>query len=82
MRSNYVATPAVYLIRDTTLPQGLQDADPLGYDHPRVLESSRQQHDRDTESPKGAQDAGPPGGWVDDPNTPIPSRDTRVPQGP
>jgi len=81
-RSNYVATPAVNPLRNIMLPQGLQEADPLGYDHPRVLESSRKPNDRDTELLKGARDAGPPGGWVDDPSTPNQKWDTEVPQGP
>lgn len=79
-RSNYVATPAVGQSKDATLPLGLHDADPLGDNHPRILESSRRPNDRDTESSKDARDAGPPGGWVDDPNTPILRWDTGASQ--
>lgn len=82
MCSNYVAMPAAHLLRDTTLLQGLQDADPLGYNHPCVMESSREPDDRDTRLLQGTRDAGPPGRWVDDPNTPLQQWDTRVPQGP
>src|SRR5712691_4211076 len=75
-RSNYVAMPAVNQFKDATLPQGLHDADPLGDNHPRIYDSSRRVNDWDTESSRDARDAGPPGGWVDDPNTPILRRDT------
>ena len=81
-RSNYVAMPASEQFRDPTLPSGLHDADPIGYNHPRVYDTFRKTIDRDTESPKGTRDAGPPGGWVDDPNTPRLQWDTGVSQGP
>jgi hypothetical protein len=76
-RNNYIATPADKPLRDTTLPQGLSDADPLGTQHPRL------QRHVDTETPKGSRDAGPSGSHprVDEPRTPE-TWDTGVPQGP